>query len=65
MALACNTTGGTGIIRITNVEGGKPFTGPFPYQYNFGKGWTNVNQASVPPVLILFRLKMPLIVYFQ
>ncbi|MFK7077334.1 T9SS type B sorting domain-containing protein [Flavobacterium oreochromis] len=49
MALACNTTGGTGIIRITNVEGGKPFTGPSPYQYNFGTGWTNVNQASVLP----------------
>ncbi|WP_444671221.1 T9SS type B sorting domain-containing protein [Flavobacterium columnare] len=49
MALACNTTGGKGIIRITNVEGGKPFTGPSPYLYNFGNGWTNVSQISVAP----------------
>ncbi|MGH2665260.1 T9SS type B sorting domain-containing protein [Flavobacterium sp.] len=48
-AVACASNGGNGIVRITNVQGGTPFPGPNPYQYNFGAGYQNSNQANLPP----------------
>lgn len=48
-AVACATNGGNGIVRITNVQGGTPYPGPNFYQYNFGSGWQNLNQANLPP----------------
>jgi gliding motility-associated-like protein len=48
-AVACDTNGGNGIVRITNVQGGTPYPGPNFYQYNFGSGYQNSNQANLPP----------------
>lgn len=48
-AVACASNGGNGIVRITNVQGGTPFPGPNFYQYNFGSGYQNSNQANLPP----------------
>lgn len=48
-AVACATNGGNGIVRITNVQGGTPYPGPNFYQYNFGSGYQNSNQANLPP----------------
>ncbi|TGD58628.1 T9SS type B sorting domain-containing protein [Flavobacterium humi] len=48
-AVACASNGGNGIVRITNVQGGTPYPAPNPYQYNFGSGWQNSNQANLPP----------------
>ena len=48
-AVACASNGGNGIVRITNVQGGTPYPGPNFYQYNFGSGYQNLNQANLPP----------------
>lgn len=48
-AVACASNGGNGIVRITNVQGGTPFPAPNFYQYNFGSGYQNSNQANLPP----------------
>ncbi|RXR20984.1 T9SS type B sorting domain-containing protein [Flavobacterium amnicola] len=48
-AVACDSNGGNGIVRITNVQGGTPYPAPNPYQYNFGSGYQNSNQANLPP----------------
>jgi gliding motility-associated-like protein len=48
-AVACDTNGGNGIVRITNVQGGTPYPAPNLYQYNFGSGYQNSNQANLPP----------------
>lgn len=48
-AVACDSNGGNGIVRITNVQGGTPYPAPNPYQYNFGSGYQNLNQANLPP----------------
>ena len=43
-AVACDTNGGKGKIRITNPQGGLG-----PYQYNFGAGYQPLNEVSVFP----------------
>ena len=48
-AVACDSNGGNGVVRITNVQGGTPYPAPNPYQYNFGSGYQNSNQANLPP----------------
>lgn len=48
-AVACASNGGNGIVRITNVQGGTPYPAPNFYQYNFGSGYQNSNQANLPP----------------
>jgi large repetitive protein len=48
-AVACDSNGGNGIVRITNVQGGTPYPAPNFYQYNFGSGYQNSNQANLPP----------------
>lgn len=48
-AVACSSNGGNGIVRITNVQGGTPYPAPNLYQYNFGSGYQNLNQANLPP----------------
>lgn len=48
-AVACDSNGGNGIVRITNVQGGTPYPAPNLYQYNFGSGYQNSNQANLPP----------------
>ena len=48
-AVACDSNGGRGIVRITNVQGGTPFPAPNLYQYNFGSGYQNSNQANLLP----------------
>ena len=43
-AVACDTNGGLGTIRITNPQGGT-----LPYQYNLGAGYSAINTRQVAP----------------